>query len=207
MVEQRPEDAVKSVERAHALRADTTTLLELARVNFAIGRREQAFSVVEDWLSDHPDDTMVRSRMAEYLIATGQLARAKSEYVVLLEQSPNSALWLNNLAWVQTELGATDEAIALARRALDIEPASADIADTLAMALMIAGEQQEALTLLTKAVEASPNNPTIRFHFATALSETGDKEAAIGELETLLETAPRFAERAEAEAALKSLLE
>ncbi len=106
---------------------------------------------------------------------------------------------------MQTELGAIDEAIVLARQAFDLEPENADIADTLAIALLQAGDQDEALNLLAIAVEVSPNKPTIRFHFVKALSETGDRDAAIRELQALLETARHFPERAEAEAVLKTL--
>jgi putative PEP-CTERM system TPR-repeat lipoprotein len=205
MAEQRASDALSSMEQAHALTGSSLSLLELAKFQLAVGRRDEAMAMIEEWMAANPEDTVVRGGLAEFLIAFGRLEDARAEYESLLEGSPDNVRWLNNYAWVLTELGAFDEAVESARRAYNIDVGNASVADTLAVALLRSGEKDEALVLLREAVRKMPDRPDIRFHFATALSESGDTEGAIEELERSLRDGGNFRERPMAEAALNKL--
>jgi predicted Zn-dependent protease len=103
------------------------------------------------------------------------------------------------------ELGETESALAMARKAATLAPQNLTVNDTLAMALLRAGQEQEAVDLLRSITRSAPDDKTLRYHLAQALSATGKVEEAVNELQGLLGDSTPFRERAEAEALLASL--
>lgn len=205
LAEKRVPDAVEHFKAAYRQQPDSARLNELVRLQFAAGQRDEAITLMKDWVGSHADDLAVRNTLAEASIGVGQFQDAKEQYAAILERAPENALVLNNMAWLQTLLGETPEAIATARRAVALAPGNPAFADTLAAALLQGGQAGEALPILQKLAADAPEDPGIQFHYAWALAETGDREKAIGTLDALLKRDVRFAERGRAEELLQSL--
>jgi Tfp pilus assembly protein PilF len=104
----------------------------------------------------------------------GDLAAAERYYRAALARDARQADALNNLAWVYLQRGGrADEAVALARRALEAQPArAAYYADTLGIALTRAGRPAEGLPVLKRALAAAPAaEPALRAEIHRHLAE------------------------------------
>ena len=160
---------------------------------------------LEQWYADHPDDRAVRFQLAANNHAAGDVNKAKKNFEQLLEQNPNNAVVLNNLAWIYHEVG-DSRSLEYAEKANGLSPGNPEIMDTYAWILLGAGKIEPAIKLLNDAIVKAPHNPDIRFHYAKALVEVGQEQLAIEELnEVLGEGKKEFASMAEAEALLQSL--
>jgi Flp pilus assembly protein TadD len=74
--------------------------------------------------------------------------------------------------------GAYDDAGAIARRVLDLDPGNADAFHTLGAVAVHAGNLDEAATLLAKAVNLNRNAPHVRHGLGILFAAKGDHEAA-----------------------------
>lgn len=88
-------------------------------------------------------------------------------YSTLIELRPNSALYLNNIAWLKFTQD-QPEAVEHAKKAFDLAPDTGEIIDTYGWILVQSGETEKGLELLKLAREKSPNNPLIQQHFEQA---------------------------------------
>lgn len=203
--EGRPEQAAAAFEAALAQDANSLIFLDLVHARFQAGQGEKGLASMADWVAENPQDTLVRHRQAEYLMALRRWEEAAMSYEALLARQPNDARALNNLAWVKIELGDSQSALTAARRAADLVPQSISVSDTLAMALLHAGQEHEAIELLKTITENAPDDRTFRFHLAQALSAAGDVGQAVIELERVLSDPEVFRGREDAEALLAAL--
>lgn len=95
---------------------------------------------------------------------------AANAYRRLMQLSDGeNALVLNNLAYAESQLGNTDKALELARRALREEPTNPSIMDTLGWLKVSTGNDRAGgISLLRKASSLAPGNATIASHLAEA---------------------------------------
>jgi putative PEP-CTERM system TPR-repeat lipoprotein len=176
----------------------------LARYNARrSGKMPQPEQVLVDWLADHPDDARVRFALAEARQAQGDYKAAIREYELMLAKSPNSAIVLNNLAWLYSETGNT-RAEDLAARAYKAAPDSWAIADTYGWILVRANKPKEGLAILKQAVEKSNNNAEVLYHLGVAQSKAGETVAAKETLSRAVADARGAPWKAEAEKVLES---
>ncbi len=105
-------------------------------------------------------------------------------------------LALNNLAYTLAEEGRSlDEAEALARRALQLDPDRAGLLDTLALVLLKQGRVAEAHSLLVRAATFAPEDDAILEHLADASLARGDRQEALAALREALATRPLSRDR------------
>jgi predicted Zn-dependent protease len=169
------------------------------------GSLEHATQPLQDWLGSHPGDVMVRALYAEELRLADQRDQAIIEYEAVLRAAPESALAMNNLAWLY-HLAGDKRALAMARRAWEHSPNTPSIADTYGWLLVESGSVNEGLPILEVADSAAGlAQPDIRFHYAVALDRAGKRQQAVNSLRNLLSDAPEFRDHAEAARLLNSL--
>ena len=133
-----------------------------------------------------------------------QYDTAIKQFQIVLEQSPNNPIVLNNLAWVYQQKK-DPSAIDYAERAYKGSPDSPAILDTLGWILIEKGDTARAVSLLQKAVSLAPEAAEIRYHLAVGLQQSGDKSAARQELERLLASGKAFSKIDDAKKLLKDL--
>ncbi|WP_162846157.1 XrtA/PEP-CTERM system TPR-repeat protein PrsT [Seongchinamella sediminis] len=199
-------DAAKFAESAYAAGPSTQTVLELAVLQRAAGRQDRAWKLLHDWLSEHPGDTLVRLKLARYLLLEGDTRAANAQYQAVLDVEPDNIDALNNLAW-NLRLEDSSRALEYIRKAAKLAPEQAAVLDTLAVIEHLNGEHRVAYRNIQRALTAAPGNPTISYHKAMIESALGDNDQAIVTLQALLgSSAARFPERAEAEELLAKLV-
>lgn len=84
-------------------------------------------------------------------------------------------------------------AVAMYRRALELEPGSGEAARELSLTLFDAGEQREALLSLEEFVSKNTGDHETRLAFASLLLRSADLEGAERELSRCIEAAPKWA--------------
>jgi Flp pilus assembly protein TadD len=120
----------------------------------------------------------------------GDPERARSAYESALRIEPRFIPASINLADLHRSLGREAEALAVLRRALEREPASAELHHALGLALVRAGQGPEALTHLERAATAAPEQARFAYVHAIAVHAAGDAPRAIALLETAVARHP-----------------
>ncbi len=135
-------------------------------------RDDEALAIVSAALGRLPDEPALAQLQAILLHRAGTPERARSTLEAALVHNPDDAHLLNDLAYLSVEAGVvSDEVLAMARRAVDQQPASGAFLDTLGWVLLQRGEREEALALLERAARCAPENETIAAHLDTARRE------------------------------------
>lgn len=179
-------------------------LIKLAALERRAGN-PNAFSRLQDWLADHPDDVAARLALADARLAAQDHRAARQEYERIITIAPDNIVARNNLAWLLWQEGNVSAALPHIETALELAPESPQVQDTAGMVLLAAGETERALGLLRKAADASPEDATIHYHLAQALHASGAAQQARQVLEQVLSGGEPFPERQQAEALFKQL--
>ncbi len=194
------QQAINSYVRGLGERTDRDLTLKLFEAYRLNREQEAGYTLLQEWLEQHPDDFPVRMVRSGAYLQDGLSDQALAGYIEVIEGNPTMVEALNNASWV---LFARDDARAVefAERAHKLAPDDAIVADTLGWILTHQGDavSERALSLLKSAVTSLPHRPDIRYHWAVALHRAGRDAEAATELKTLLRTAPGFENQQEAE--------
>lgn len=191
-VEGQPQAAVQAYAEAFRRAPGTELVSDLALAQWKAGQPEAGIKTLNDWLSAHPDDLVVRYNLANLCMATGRNEESRAAFTAVVEARPKHTLALTNLALLSRQTD-PDKAYEYARRAFDVAPDAPFVQDALAQVHLDRGEVMLALRLLEQAVERAPGNLQIRFHWAQAMARNGEKEKAASELTRILDKGRRFA--------------
>jgi len=113
-----------------------------------------------------PDDYITRFMLADF-ITKSNATLAKVHYEKIVLNNPNHAYALNNLAWLEHDLGNYTSATEYAKRALKLAGRNGNVVDTAGWMAFKNGQVNEAIELLNKAKQLSPNNIEINDHLQT----------------------------------------
>lgn len=168
------------------------------------GKTDEAGTVTQQWLREHPNDATVRTYLAEQSIGRKDWRAAATQLRSALEVEPDNVVLLNNLGWTLAELG-DPKAVEYAARAYALAPDNAGINDTYGWALVQSGSAAKGVPYLRRAVELAPDDHAKRMRLARALLKSGDNTQAKRELETLLAAQNADSVRSEAQQLLKGI--
>jgi putative PEP-CTERM system TPR-repeat lipoprotein len=178
-----------------------------ARLHAAIvqsGKAKEADQFAATWMNAHPKDIRFTAYLAEAALARKDYAAAEKLYQNVLKLQPESALALNNLAWVTLQLQ-KDGALGYAEKANQLMPNQTQFMDTLAMVLSAKGENAKAIELQNRAVALQPGNNALKLNLARLYIAAGDKARARTELDALVKLGESSPVSQEATAFLKVL--
>jgi len=136
-----------------------------------------------------PRSAEAHLRLASYFAVTGNAAAAKQHRDEASAFQPNDPLVLAQLAAKAADEGRWEEAIALQRRALIVEPLSPTVAVNLAYFLFYAGRIEEAKREFEQVIELDPTHPDEIFVLTLILEHRFDE--ALRRVETWKEGALR----------------
>ncbi|MGB7755919.1 MAG: XrtA/PEP-CTERM system TPR-repeat protein PrsT [Salinisphaera sp.] len=140
------------------------------------GKLGNAAQPLQQWLKRAPGDASVAMPLAEWYQQHGKAEEAAKLYQKVLEDHPDAAIALNNLALLNVS-GDPQKALDYAKKAHDQAPGSAAVTDTLGWILVRQGQLDDGIPLLEKAEKsAGDSNPEIRFHLGVALAKRGRAE-------------------------------
>ena len=183
-------EAIESLVAAQQRHPAPALVFRIAQLEAMAGDRARGEALMETWIKDHPDDSMVGLELAEFYAAEGKSDDAASAYEHALMQAPNNPVALNNLAWIYLRKS-DPRAHDAAERAYNLAP-SPQTADTLGWSLVRAGDAPAGLPFLRDAGSAAPDEPAIQYHLAAALKATGETQAARQVLERILKPDAAF---------------
>jgi putative PEP-CTERM system TPR-repeat lipoprotein len=168
------------------------------------GKAKEAEQFAASWMTSHPKDAQFPAFLAAVALGRKDYAAAEKHYLSVLQIQPESALALNNLAWVMGQLH-KDGAVDLAEKANKLAPNQPAFMDTLAMLLADRNEFARAIELQNKALALQPENAGLRLNLAKIYIKSGDRTQAKLQLETLAKLEDRFPKKAEVAELLKTL--
>lgn len=106
---------------------------------------------------------------------------AEASYRRALELAPGNALILHQASWLAASMGRLEEAIGLARRAVEQDPLSASAYTFFGTTLWVADRLADAVAALRKALELAPQRAITRASLAIGLLDLGRAEEALAE--------------------------
>ncbi len=183
---QRPEQALGALREGVSRRpADAELGRRLLVTLTAAGRHEEALAEARKQARQRPDDATVQALLGDLASNHGEHETAESAYRAALKAMPNDARVVNNLAWMLREVPARrTEALALARRAVELDPKMPAAWDTLAELLFLGGDPQAALEAIDRALALQPVDRSAyearrrQYESRGALKPRGDAPAA-----------------------------
>lgn len=162
-------------------------------VYVALGRRDDARKDLEAAAKAAPKNPAVLLKLAMFHQEARQYADAEKAYLGVLEIDPASAISYNNLAWMAAERGERlDDALAWAKKAVEIAPDVGTTHDTLGLVHRARKELPQAVEAFRKAAESTPPQAEFFFRYGEALAETGDRTGAVKALKRALEIDGKF---------------
>jgi tetratricopeptide (TPR) repeat protein len=107
-------------------------------------------------------------------------ADAERAYLAAVEANPKFAVAYNNLAWMAADRKAKlDDALAWARKAVDLAPNVAGYQDTLGWVHRARGELDKAVAVLEKAASIKPEQAQIVYHLGLVYADKGKSAEAV----------------------------
>lgn len=126
-------------------------------------------------------------------------AKATAMYEEALRRDPKFAPALNNLAWAAAERGGNlDEALARARKAVELDARNAAYVETLGWVEVAGGQSETGLRTLRRAAALDPKNAGIQYTIGRAAEKVGRVAEAKAAYARALQLDPRHAGAAEA---------
>lgn len=196
-------EAVSAYRAALAREPIPFAVIRLHGLLTAMGKPDEAASLTQKWLKEHPKDVPVRTYLGQQSIAKGDYKAAVTYFRAAVEIAPENVAVLNDLAWSLSEVKDA-KAAEYAERAYRIAPNSAAVANTYGWVLVQRGDTAKGIPLLRRAVDLDPADADRRLYLAKGLIASGDKPAARKELEIVVK-ADSASARTQAEQLLKDL--
>jgi cellulose synthase operon protein C len=202
---QKKPDVAATIYRTALTKVDAPELaVNLHAALVASGKTADAEKLVTTWLKDHPKDPVFRIYLADAALSRQDLPAAEKNYLAVLQLQPNTAMALNNLAWITAQLK-KDGAVEYAEKANRLAPNQPAFMDTMAMVLMEKGDFKNAVDWQTRAMKLQPNNAVLKLNLARIHLKAGNKEPAKKELNELAALGDKFPGQAEVSRLLKTL--
>jgi tetratricopeptide (TPR) repeat protein len=149
----------------------------------ANSKYDDAFIILQNILKDYPATPFLHYAYGSALASLSQYDEAEAQLREEMRISPNSALPLIRLAFVDLKTQRPGDALTAAQRAVQLAPQSPEAHYILGRALLSSGETKQAIQELETANEMMPSSPEIHFHLARAYSKDKQPDKASQERE------------------------
>jgi tetratricopeptide (TPR) repeat protein len=147
---------------------DASLYVAMGYVHSLIGKNADALKFYNMALEVSPDDPRVHFSLGALYEKIGSKETAIKEFRQTIKLDPNFSDAYNYLGYMFAEDGVNlDEAVGLAKKALESDPDNGAYLDSLGWIYFKKGMYNEALAELEKAVKSDPGDPTIKGHLET----------------------------------------
>jgi tetratricopeptide (TPR) repeat protein len=188
---------------------NSDALLKLGEVQAAQGSVNQALTLYQQSIKDHPRDIAFYILAGEMYESQSDWSNAKAMYQKALEIQPDNPLASNNLAYVMLQQGGNvDVALAMAQTARRGMPDSSNAADTLGWAYFHKGVYQSAIDMFQESLRlnekrGAADDPTVHYHLGLAYEKVNQPAQARQQLERALKINPNNSDARKALAELR----
>lgn len=162
---------------------------------FDDGQRDEAITMMTQFLTAHPEALDHRLQLADFLMKTQKYADAINHYTQVLDAQPKilpehwAIYYVRGIAYEQTHQRDLAEADLL--KALDLSPNQPDVLNYLGYSWLEQGRNlHDAHRLLKQAVEQRPNDPHFLDSYGWALYKLGEFDRAEPFLELAVQMLP-----------------
>ena len=142
---------------------------KLYRAYLASGQNDEANLFLSQWLVEMPENATVNMFAGMVKQEQGLVSESQEHYEIALNEQPENAIALNNLAWLYME-PEPERALELASRAAELYPDNPDILDTYGWILFNQGEAELAAEFIQQAYELAPDSEAIAEHLAEVVN-------------------------------------
>ncbi|MEW6652451.1 MAG: tetratricopeptide repeat protein [Bacteroidota bacterium] len=159
---------------------DVTVLGALGYTLNQLKQDEEALVVLNRALKNDPHNLQVLSIAALIHESNKNYVVSDSLYSRAMKVDSTNALILNNLAYSWAERGIKlNEALKMAKKAVDAEPKNSSYLDTIGWIYFKLGDYKKAKENIEAAVEIEKNNATLIDHLGDVYFKLGDKRKAM----------------------------
>jgi Flp pilus assembly protein TadD len=138
-----------------------------------------------------PNDVPSALALAGALAQAGRSGEARTLYLGIAKAHPEDATVLNNTAYLLADMGGDlDEALRMAKSALEKSPQQPAYVDTIGYVYLKQGQKDSAMKTFDTLVRKYPHFAAFRYHLGLTYFEKGDKASARRELQTALSDHP-----------------
>jgi len=177
MAAKQPDDAIKALRGALALRPDLDVAQrEIAAIYVATGRHEDALREAKAVQARRPKDVLGHVLEGELYVAQGKLGLAEQTYRGALKKFDRPALAVRTHSILEAA-GKPDDADALAQEWIGRHPKDATLTAHLAERDMAARRYESAEARYRIALQRMPDNPLVLNNLAWVMNELGRPEA------------------------------
>ncbi len=148
----------------------------LAIAHAGVNDIDSAISVLKSFLLENKNDD-IRANLAQ-LYLSSSFESAVEEYLLLVREYPNNALFHNNLSYAAARVGNMNLANKHIALALQLAPEHAQVLDTYGYIFYLQKKYAKALVYLEKANKKSPRDIGIARNLANCLIKLNRKEEA-----------------------------
>ena len=176
-------------------------IAKLARLN-GKSPGDELIQKLQQFLAEGKATAATHAWISELYLIRKNYKQALPYLEQVVSRLPNSAQYLNNLAYVIDEVAPDrrEEALAFAQRAVQLEPRSADYYDTLAKVLAGLNRRTEAITALESAIERQPERKDFHSGILSLYEANGNLPMAEQHRSVIKRIAEHEANSAKAEA-------
>ncbi len=168
-----------------ALRTDPTNAMvgeeiaKLAGLNNA-SPGDELINKLRQFLSEGKATAATHAWIAELHLKRKNFQQALPHLEQVVTRLPNSAQYLNNLAYIMVDVAPDrlEEAVQYAQRAIKIDPRISDCYDTLARVYKAQNRRTEAIAALESAIERAPDRSDYHEKVAALYAESGNTAMA-----------------------------
>ena len=167
------------------------TMRLIADVTELKGDQNEAINMYRKAYETAPNNVPSALALAGALAQAGRAPEARTLYLGIAKAHPEDPVVLNNTAYLLADMGGDlDEALRLAKSALEKSPEQPAYRDTIGYVYLKQGLKDSAEQTFRALVRNNQHVPAFRYHLGLALYEKGDKVAARRELQTALADHP-----------------
>jgi tetratricopeptide (TPR) repeat protein len=134
-------------------------ILTVGSVEYQLGRQDEAIELflrLTNLPVDEPDLSTIIDKAGSFLLDAEDYERARALYAAAEKAFPDVAVYPGGLSYCLGRLGLHEEAVAKARRAVELDPMSHILLTDLGWVLYQAGYLEEAEATLEKSVNLAP---------------------------------------------------
>jgi tetratricopeptide (TPR) repeat protein len=151
----------------------------LATAYMAVQRPADAEAALRNAVARFPTDPVGYARLGSLLAQQGSYEAALKTLGEGNKIAPDDPPLLSDTALVQAQLGHPDDAIAVARHLVRVDPKGVGSRFLLANLLEANGGEKEAITIYRTILADAPDHADALNNLAWCLTDTGDAEAAV----------------------------
>lgn len=200
--------ALEAIDRALALNPGfAVARVDRGDVLAAKGMVDAAIADYQAALHSAPKLSIAHFKLGSLYELLQRPDDAEAAYIQAIESDPRNIVAYNNLAWLSAERKTRlDDALAWAKRAVELAPDLATYQDTLGWVLRAHGDLDNAADTLEKASVIEPQRADIFYHLGIVYSDQGKNTEALAAFKLALKIDSNFYGAADARSRISKLV-